>query len=167
MGIFHIAAMAQNRVIGNGPHIPWRVRGEQKRFRALTTGHAVIFGRRTWESIGRPLPDRHIIVVSRSLAMPPAGCELAGDLPEAIALAKAHGPDVYIGGGGQLYRASMPLADGLHLTTVHIEVAGDVTYPEIPKDFRLCSQERLQSNIDYTYRYYERVKPAPGAAQGA
>ena len=166
MGIFHVAAMAQNRVIGDGPHIPWRVRGEQKRFRALTTGHAVIFGRRTWESIGRPLPDRHVIVVSRTLATPPAGCELASDLPAAIALGKAHGPQVYIAGGGQLYRTSMPLVDGLHLTTIHIEVAGDVTYPEIPADFRLCLEEQIHSNIDYTYRYYERVKRFTGAAEG-
>src|SRR4051812_21271293 len=100
--------MSENRVIGKDNDIPWRIPGEQKRFRKLTTGHTLIMGRKTFESIGKPLPNRHNIVISRNQEYKAAGCEVVSSLTEALALVKNE-DEVFIGGGESIYREALPL----------------------------------------------------------
>src|ERR1051326_1744485 len=110
-----IAAVAANGVIGAGNALPWRLPGDMKRFRALTTGHSVIMGRKTWESLGKPLAERQNIVVTRNRNYSAPGAEVATSFDEAIRLARCPAP-VFCIGGGELYRDALERADTLYLT---------------------------------------------------
>jgi dihydrofolate reductase len=128
-----VAAVGRNGVIGDGQRMPWRLPSDMKRFRRLTMGKPVIMGRRTYESIGKPLEGRLNIIVSRS---PPAlleGVRIAGDLDAALAIAEADeaADEVMIIGGGEIYRAMIGRADALYITHVDAEPAGGVVFPEI------------------------------------
>jgi dihydrofolate reductase len=123
-----IAAVAANGTIGLGSHLPWRLPEDLRRFKALTLGHPVIMGRRTWESIGRPLPGRTNIVVTRSTRFAAPGALIAHTLDEALATAAA-ADEVFVIGGGELYRAALPLAQRLLLTEIRREFAGDAFFP--------------------------------------
>ena len=129
-----IAAMAENRVIGRDNALPWDLPEDRKRFRALTMGHPVIMGRRTWQSLPRPLDGRTVIVLSRNRELTLSDGIRAGSLEEALALAvKADGCDeVFIAGGGYLYRQALPIADRISLTVVYQTATGDVTFPDLP-----------------------------------
>lgn len=118
-----IAAYANNRVIGRDGRIPWQIPGEQRRFRELTTGKTVIMGRRTFEEIGRPLPNRKTILVSSTMQVETADCTTVPTLSQALTL--AGGEDVFIAGGEALYREALPLCDVLYLTTVEADISGD------------------------------------------
>jgi dihydrofolate reductase len=124
--IILVAALARNRVIGAGGGMPWRLPADLQHFKAVTLGHPVVMGRRTFESIGRPLPGRRNIVVSRSLAEAPAGCELARSLDVATA---GPGPVMLIG-GGELYAQALPRAQRMELTLVDAAPEGDTRFPE-------------------------------------
>ncbi|WGL50950.1 dihydrofolate reductase [Nocardioides sp. BP30] len=130
-----VAAVADNGVIGNGPDIPWRIPGEQAEFKELTWGHTLLMGRTTYESIGRPLPGRTTIVLSRDPDWRPASSpgseavQVAGDIAAALALAKDTPGDVMVAGGAQVYAAAMPHATEQVLTRVHLTPEGDVFYP--------------------------------------
>jgi dihydrofolate reductase len=152
-----VAAQSENRVIGRGIEIPWRVKGEQALFKRITTGGTLIMGRKTFDSIGRALPGRTTIVVSRNPSLSIEGCEVAGTLDQAIEQARLLENPIYIAGGGQLYEQSIALADTIHLTTIHAEVEGDVYFPELTDEFRLVSEENFTSNIDYTYQVFDRT----------
>lgn len=156
MNLALVAAQSENRVIGRGIEIPWRVKGEQALFKKITTGGTLIMGRKTFDSIGRPLPGRVTIVVTRNPGLKIEGCEMAGSLTEAMQLAEKIGKPAFIAGGGELYEQSINTAKELHLTTIHTSIAGDVYFPVIPEDFQLVSEEKFESNIDYTYRIYKR-----------
>lgn len=123
-----VAALGRNRVIGRDGRMPWHLPADLKHFKALTLGHPVVMGRRTFESIGKALPERRNIVVSRSLVSPPGGCELVRSPAEAVAMA-GNGP-VMIIGGGQVYQALMPHAHRMELTWVDAEPEGDTRFPE-------------------------------------
>jgi len=125
-----IAAVAANGVIGAGNRMPWHIGADLRRFRALTSGHAVIMGRRTWESIGRPLPHRQNIVVTRTPGFVAAGAETATSLDAALALVALPRPAFCIG-GGELYRDALPRASVLHLTKIARDFEGDVTFPAL------------------------------------
>jgi dihydrofolate reductase len=125
-----IAAVASNGVIGRDGGLPWRLSADLKRFKALTMGHHVVIGRRTWESIGRPLPGRTLVVVSRSLDKPADGVLAATSLAEALDLA-AGDTEVFVAGGAEIYRLALPLADRIYLTRVHAEVEGDTRFPDL------------------------------------
>lgn len=129
-----IWAMARNRVIGRNNAIPWRLPADMQHFKALTTGHPVIMGRKTCESLGRPLPNRTNIVVTRDPRFQAAGCLVAGSLDEALALARNHAatdrPEIFVIGGEELYRQTLPLADRLYVTLVETEVEGDAWFPD-------------------------------------
>ena len=127
-----IAAVAANAVIGAGNRLPWRLPADLKRFRALTSGHAVIMGRKTWESIGRPLPDRQNIVVTRNKDFPAPGAEVASTLVHALALVRLPAPAFCIG-GGELYREALPHAGVIYLTEVGRDFDGDATFPEFDR----------------------------------
>lgn len=159
MHISLIAAMASNRVIGRGAEIPWRIPGEQKRFKELTTGHHLIFGRKTYESIGKPLPKRVNIVITRKVGYRAPGCIVVGSLDDA--LAQCLGADeVFVGGGAEIYREALPLASTIHLTTIEAEYEGDVLFPEFSLDeFEEVSAERVEGEVPYVYRVYKRKVP--------
>ena len=127
-----VAAAASNGTIGREGDLPWRLPRDLKRFKALTKGHPMIMGRKTWESIGkRPLPGRPTVVVTRQGDYElPTGVVSASDLPQALALAAELGPGpVFVAGGEGIYRAALPLATGVELTRVHAEVEGDARFP--------------------------------------
>jgi dihydrofolate reductase len=124
-----VAAVARNGVIGNGPDIPWKLPGEQRLFKELTMGHVLLMGRTTYESIGRPLPGRTTIVLTRSPTWSADGVLVAHDLPAALALADTVDGDVMVAGGGEVYAAALPLADEQVLSEVGLAPEGDAFYP--------------------------------------
>jgi dihydrofolate reductase len=124
-----VAAVARNGVIGDGPDIPWQLPGEQALFKALTMGHTLLMGRTTYESIGRPLPGRTTIVLTRSATWSADGVLVAHDLDEALALADGLDGDVMVAGGGEVYAAALPVADEQVVSEVDLEPAGDAHYP--------------------------------------
>ncbi len=128
-----VAAVARNRVIGDGPDIPWQLPGEQRLFKGLTWGHTLLMGRATYESIGRPLPGRTTIVLTRSPGWSAEGVLVAHDLPQALAIADTLDGEVMVAGGGQVYAAALPFADEQVLSEVDLEPTGDALYPEFDR----------------------------------
>jgi dihydrofolate reductase len=125
-----VAAVARNGVIGAGPDIPWRLPGEQALFKELTLGHTLVMGRTTYDSIGRPLPGRTTVVLTRSPSWSADGVLVAHDLPAALGLADTLDGDVMVAGGGEVYAAALPLADEQVLTEVDLSPDGDAFYPD-------------------------------------
>ncbi len=158
-----IVAAAENGVIGREGGLPWRLSADLKRFKRITMGHPMVMGRKTWESIGRPLPGRTSIVVSRQDGYDPgvAGVLTAADLDGALKLAAAApgGEEVFVIGGAQLYAAALPRADKLYLTRVHAEVEGDVFLPEVDwAAWRVVVEESFESDAANDYPHTYRVK---------
>lgn len=150
-----IVAVARNGVIGADNALPWRYPEDMRHFRALTTGHAVISGRKTYESIGKPLPKRRNIVVSRQEDLTIEGCEIAGDLDSAVALARATDPCPFIIGGAQLYEAALPVTTILYLTEIDREVEGDARFPPIPPELHVV-ERRKGETPGLTFVRFER-----------
>lgn len=130
--LYLIAAVAANGVIGSDGGLPWRLPEDLRHFKRMTQGHAVIMGRRTWESIGKPLPGRRNVVVTRQAGYAAAGAGVAPSLKAALALCKEQ-EIVFVIGGAGLYRAALPLADGLLLTEIHRDFEGDTRFPEFDR----------------------------------
>ena len=124
-----VAAVAANGVIGDGPDIPWRVPGEQRLFKELTLGHTLLMGRTTYDSIGRPLPGRTTVVLTRDPAWSADGVRVAHSVAEALAIADTLPGDVMVAGGAQVYAALLDLADEQVVSEVELEPEGDVLYP--------------------------------------
>lgn len=151
-----IVALARNRVIGTQGKLPWHIPEDLKRFKRLTMGHAVLMGRRTYESIGRPLPHRRFVVLS---ATPVPGVETFASLDAALAIL-ADQERVFVIGGGTLYSALLPKADELYLTLVDRVVDGDTFFP--PYEELLASHFRLVHHEDhegFTFMDYVRIPP--------
>jgi len=123
-----ILAIGKNSVIGKDGKVPWRIPEDLKHFRRLTTGHAVIMGRKTWDEVGKPLPNRRNIVISRTRGLELPGAEVVSTLEEAIARARATDPDPFVIGGAQIYQAALPLATRIYLTEVDQAIAGDTFF---------------------------------------
>ena len=152
-----IVAMASNRVIGNKGDIPWKIPGEQKMFKKITLGHSVIMGRKTYESLGRPLPGRTNIVVTRQTDYQTSGCTIVHDIDGAIKSCSAEESEAFICGGGQLYRESFSMADRIYLTVIPREIAGDTYFPEIPEaEFTVNKSEFIDGIEPYHFYIYER-----------
>ena len=155
-----IAAVARNGVIGIDNRLPWRLPADLKHFKALTLGHAVIMGRKTWESLPanfRPLPGRRNIVVTRDGGYPASGATVVTSLPAAIAA--AGNDEAFVIGGAELYAAAMPLADCLELTEIDASSEGDTWFPTIdPGHWRQATREmhRDESGFDYAFVSYAR-----------
>jgi len=143
MRVSLIVAASENGCIGRDGDLPWRLPEDLKRFKLLTLGHPIIMGRKTYESIGRPLPGRENIVVTRQLGYPAPGCIVVGSLQEAINTAAESGAvEAFVIGGASLYAEALPLAHTLQLTRVRADVAGDVHLPAIPwHAFRCVARE--------------------------
>ena len=157
MTIALIAAQASNRVIGNGEDIPWRVKGEQQIFKSITMGGTLIMGRKTYESIGRPLPGRQTIVVSRDQNLIFNGCTVCHSLEAAQAFARTMEAPIFVAGGGELYHQAIDRADEIHLTTIALEAEGDVFFPEVPPEFKLAEEKHYSTNFDYIYQLLRRA----------
>lgn len=154
-----IAALGNRRVIGIDNHLPWRIPADLRRFQELTTGHTVVMGRKTMESIGRPLPGRENIVLSQSLKTALSGYTLMRDVDEVLTIAKTR--LVWIIGGESVYRAFLPHADRLYLTQIMADFDGDAYFPDYTADdWRPVSQIPGTTDPDNPYSHefliYER-----------
>ncbi|HXG95349.1 MAG TPA: dihydrofolate reductase [Blastocatellia bacterium] len=135
MKVSIIVAMDERRGIGRAGALPWRLSSDLKNFKQLTMGHHIIVGRKTFESIGKPLPGRTTIIVTRNESYRPEGCLIARSVEEAINLARARGEiEAFICGGAEIYARALALADRIYLTLVHAEVAADTFFPEWNRD---------------------------------
>ena len=143
-------------MIGNGPDIPWKVPGEQQIFRRLTEGKVIVMGRKTYESIGRPLPNRTTIVISRKEGYVAQGCLTTSSFQAAMELGMTLGGELVVAGGAEVFRLALAHADRIHLTTLQQAFAGDASFPELPEDFVMTSTEDVDALIPYTYAIYER-----------
>ena len=155
MKLSAIVAMASNRVIGVGNQMPWRLPEDLARFKRLTMGHTLLMGRKTFESIGRVLPGRTSIVITRQPGYSPPGVKVARSVDEALALAEAQLDDeVFITGGAELYAQTASRWDRLYLTRLEREVPGDTLFPEVDlSSWRLLEQE---DHPGYSFLTYER-----------
>jgi dihydrofolate reductase len=148
-----IVAMDERRGIGKQGKLPWRLSSDLKRFRALTMGHHIVVGRKTYESIGKPLPGRHTIVVTRNVDYRPEGCIVAYSVEDAIREARERGEtEVFICGGAAIYAGALSEADRLYLTLVHASVEADVFFPEIDQQ-AWVEKESLSHAVDETNQY--------------
>jgi dihydrofolate reductase len=150
MRVSLIAAVAENGVIGRDGGLPWHLSDDLRRFKQLTMGHTIVMGRRTWESIGRPLPGRKTVVVTRQTAylVDQPSVEVVPGLPAATAFAASAGDDeVFVIGGAELYREAVGAADRMYITRVHATVDGDTYFPDINwADWRLVDSEEHGAN---------------------
>ena len=160
MRLSAIVAMAANRVIGAGNQLPWRLPADLARFKRLTMGHTLILGRKTYESIGRPLPGRHFIVITRQPGYAPAGVTVAHSVNEALEQARARGDDeVFIAGGADIYAQTMERVQRLYLTLLERDVPGDTRFPEVDlsSGWRLLEEERHpEGELPFAFLTYER-----------
>lgn len=163
MTISIIVAVADNGVIGDQNRLIWHISEDLKRFKRLTTSHPVVMGRKTFESLGRPLPGRHNVVITRDKNLRIEGVSIVHSLGEAVRLLRDENPDheIFIIGGGDIYRQSMPLADKLYITHVRTSPDGDATFPAIdPALWQVASREEhpasQQNPVGYEFVDYTR-----------
>ncbi|MCM8534953.1 MAG: dihydrofolate reductase [Lentisphaeraceae bacterium] len=156
-----IAAMDRNRLIGVDNALPWRLSADLQNFKRLTTGNAIIMGRKTWDSLGKwkPLPNRHNIVITRNKDFSDEGCTVVNSLEEAIA--KAGDDTAFIIGGGQIYTLALELADEMILTEVETEATGDAWFPEFDSGkWELTSKESFKADEknehDFSFCFYKK-----------
>jgi dihydrofolate reductase len=164
-----IVAMANDRVIGIDNTLPWRLSADLKRFKATTMGKPIIMGRKTWDSIGRPLPGRLNIVISRNGSYPAEGAKVVTSLEAAIALAKQEGTaEIMIMGGANIYQQAMPLVDKMYITMIDLDIEGDAWFPEYDaaqwrvEQEESCHQEAISTDtvqqVAFDYRFVDLSK---------
>ena len=157
-----IVASSENRVIGHDGRLPWHLSADLRRFKQLTMGHAIVMGRKTYESIGRPLPGRTSIVVTRRQDYHPPGVIVAASLDEAQRLAAGDAELFYVG-GGEIYRQVLPQVERIYLTQMHAQVAGDTVFPELSSSqWRLIERTEHaadeKNDFSFSFLVYERVR---------
>ncbi|MGO4822379.1 MULTISPECIES: dihydrofolate reductase [unclassified Flavobacterium] len=158
--IIMIAAAAENNALGKDNELVWHLPNDFKRFKALTSGHHIIMGRKTFESFPKPLPNRTHIVITRQKNYQPDGCIVVNSLEKAIALCPKE-EDSYIIGGGEIYTLGMPYSDKIELTRVHDNFEADAFFPDINQDEWELIQSEFQAKdekhlIDFTYQTFVR-----------
>jgi len=154
-----IVAVSDNYVIGNKNELPWKLSGDLKHFRATTTGHPVIMGRKTYESIGRLLPNRMNIIVTRNTNYKIEGAEIVNSIEEARDIVKDK--EAFIIGGSNIYKQSMDIVDSLYITHVKAEIDGDAYFPQIDKNiWEEVSREDLKADEknDYDYSFVKYIR---------
>ena len=161
MKISVIVAVSDNGVIGKDGHLPWHLSQDLKRFKAITTGHHVLLGRKNYEDIGRPLPNRVNLVLSRNENFEAPGCIVVRDMEQALKIAEQSGEEeLFIIGGASVYERAMPKSTKLYLTKVHAEIDGDVKMPTLGEGWKLLSEEHIgkSEKDDYgtTFQVLER-----------
>ena len=167
MTVSIVAARSENDIIGRGPDIPWHLPADLKHFKKLTTGHTIVMGRKTFDTIGRALPNRRTIVITRNTDFDNPDVTAASSLEEALRVA-AQDPyerdgqvDIFIVGGGEIYKHALPRAATMFLTRVHAMIEGDVRFPEFgDEEWQCVSSERHPADeknaFDYTFEVWER-----------
>lgn len=166
MRVHVIVAAAENDIIGRDGAMPWRIPEDLKRFKAITMGHPILMGRKTWAAIGRPLPGRENILITRQKEFSAPGATVLHSLHEALDHASARGAsDVFIIGGGEIYRQALPLADVVHLTRIHAKFEGDASFPSLDPSWREVAREPREQQeptpLAYDFVTYERPRRAP------
>jgi dihydrofolate reductase len=148
-----VVAVSENGVIGTGNQLPWRLPDDLKHFKALTMGKPIIMGRKTYQSIGKPLPGRKNIVITRDPAWQADGCVVVDSLEGAFAAAEP-ADEVIVGGGGDLYTQLIDQVDTIHLTRVHVDLEGDVYFPTLDaEDWQSTSEERHAADERHPYAF--------------
>jgi dihydrofolate reductase len=155
MRISLIAAMAENGVIGRGGQLPWHLSADLQRFKRLTMGHTIIMGRKTWESIGRPLPGRRMVVVTRQAGYRADGVTVVGSLQDAFASARAAGDEeAFVIGGAEVYRQALPFTDRIYMTLVLAEVEGDTKFPDVDwETWARTESESIEADADNEFAH--------------
>ncbi len=162
MGISIIVAAAENNAIGKDNKLLWHLPADLKRFKSLTMGHPIIMGRKTFESIGRPLPGRTNIIITRNKDLRTEGVLLAGTMQEALAVS-GNAPEIFITGGAEIYSQALPLADKIYLTRVHGTFEGDTFFPAISeKEWHKTEEKSYPADEKnaFPYTYITYIKPA-------
>lgn len=154
-----VAAMGRNRVIGKDGKMPWHLPSDLAHFRRLTTGQIVVMGRKTFESIGRPLPDRRNVILSRDPQLRIAGCDVVHSIGDVLAMERP----LYVIGGAEVYRLFLPFADSLYLTRIHADFEGDAYFPELREsEWELTDaifRQKDERNVfDCTFETYRRPR---------
>lgn len=161
--IYLVVAMSRNRVIGKDNKLPWHFPADLKSFKELTMGHTLLMGRKTFDSIGRPLPGRQSIVLTRSgktKGSPEEPVWFCATVQEALEEAP-HDKKVFIIGGAEIFRQTLDIADGLYLTHIGADYEGDVFFPELSAGFVEKRREPIQENPKIERIYYENTEPRP------
>lgn len=158
-----IAAMAKNRVIGAAGDLPWRIPEDFKFFKEKTSGHMMIMGRKTFESLGGPLPNRLHVVITRQKDYRPEGAIVFHTVKEAVDYCRAHtekwGDEVFIAGGGEIYKEMLPITDRIYLTEIQKDFPGDAKFPEFSKsEFKETERRHRDQPVPFDFVTYERTK---------
>ena len=148
-----IVAMSKNRVIGDSNTLIWHLPEDLKRFRQLTTGNTIVMGRKTYESIGKPLPNRRSIIITRDTDYKVEGCEVVNSLEEALLLSNN---DCFIIGGGEIYRQAIDITDRIYLTLINKEFEGDTSFPELKDWVEISYEDFGNDDFEYSFIQYER-----------
>jgi dihydrofolate reductase len=157
-----VAAVAENQVIGRGGGLPWQLPDDLKRFKQITLDHTVIMGRKTFEEIRQPLANRRNVVISRDPGFQPRGVTVVPSLEEALALGATE-DEVFVIGGGEIFRLALPRADRLYLTIVHGDVDGDTHFPAFDEAVWVLEEEERHEADErhpyaFTFRNYRRIR---------
>jgi dihydrofolate reductase len=167
MRVSLIAALSTNNVIGRGNGLPWRQSTDLKRLKTLTMGHHYIQGRKTYDTVGRPLPGRVNVVITRQTDFAPEGIVVVHTLEDALRVAEEAGdPEPFIAGGAQIFEQALHRADRMYLTRIHAEVEGDTFFPEFDdvSEWQLIDAEHHEADDrndhPYSFLTYERAAPA-------
>ncbi len=155
--------MSRNRVIGRDNRLPWHLPADLQRFKALTMGHTIVMGRKTWDSINRLLPGRRTVIVTRNRGLKVEGAVMANSLEDALA-ASADDEEIFVIGGEQIFRLALPLAERVYLTTVDADCEGDTFMPALdPADWRVVSSESHPatdaSPLAWRFEIHDRIRP--------
>ncbi|HEY8158115.1 MAG TPA: dihydrofolate reductase [Methylobacter sp.] len=153
MKISFVVAMASNRAIGLNNQMPWHLSADLKKFKKITMGAPILMGRKTYESIGRPLPGRTNIIISRNPSYSQPGCLVFNDIEEALDSCR-DSDEVFVIGGSHLYKSMLPIADTLYLTQIHKEFPGDTFFPELDAEQWIeVQREDIQDDHDVDFSY--------------
>jgi len=154
-----IVAISNNRVIGDSNKLIWHLPSDLKRFKEITGGHPIVMGRKTYQSIGRPLPNRRNIIITKDENYDVVGCEVVNSIEEALLLTNS---DCFIIGGGEIYKQTLHIADQIYLTQVDEEFDGDTTFPELPASWYVSKKEDFEADeknpYNYSFIFYERFE---------
>jgi dihydrofolate reductase len=167
MIVSSIAAMASNRVIGKNGDLPWKIPQDMKFFRDMTMGKIMLMGRKTFESFGKPLPGRLHVVVTRQQDYKPEGAHVFHDLDSALAFCRSltekesgkWGEEVFVVGGGEIYKETLPYTDRIYLTEIKAEFPGDTKFPEFDRHlFRETERRAGEGPVEFDFVTYERTR---------
>lgn len=154
-----IVAISKNRIIGDSNKLIWHLPADLKRFKEVTTGHPIVMGRKTFQSIGRPLPNRRNIIITRDNTFEVEGCEVVNSIEEALLLTNN---DCFIIGGGEIYKQTLPIAEQIYMTVIEEEFQGDTKFPELNRSWYISKKEDFSKEdknpYNYSFIFYERFE---------